>query len=430
MGETELVNPEVIHHKGKPIREARNDNVYRYNAEIGNRYRVAGPKTAEFQAMLKYEADRREHGVFRQYYQTHYYINYTNRPIVVVDRAGLPVPVLPDLRKHQFGSPGMVIRKELVFDDDQTAQRAFNELVRFKSIQCSELNKLKALLLENRCTIDGKVIWMEYFLPEHDIDSTPLGIYHIKTDTLIYRQDLGYPISHPFSGQNVGTNFKSGEIYADASKDAQVSVRYVNHHEDAKPLYIQVMNQTLVLYPQAYQQSKLVSRCGKDGTMSKDDAVQLDTYIEMYLPHARDGLEVEYFRCIRVSVEDAKLFYGVCDTAVEAAEATQIREQKIKLLKEQLDDTNRTNKRQAEEHARDLSKEKGKYDILERKYQELQIDHDRLKKDKSDKLESIKNQRDEKLQSAKATSEYVKLGFGLLAGVLSITPLLIKTFGD
>lgn len=418
LGEFDMVHPQSEDVAYRTVCERDNSLRDGYHYQLT---RFLSATTPLIRMNLPYDNDRRHIHLLRQHMSRLIYHNYTSRPIVVVGRTGLPAVILPEPRASGLDKPCFLIRKELTFDDELTLQNSLSELNRYKNIHCPELMRIKPLLARESGYHFGKIISVEYVIPEEEVDQSEMGVYHIKSDTLLYRQDAqALPPSHPYCGQFVSPSFKTSDIYPDSVKDLQFAVKYINNSQLAKPLFVSVLGKVFTIRPQIYQPSKLVARCLKDGSVSSSDINESTEYVELFYPKAtRDGEGVEYYRCVRLSIDDAKLYYGFHESAEDAAQSTHLIEAKIRKLNDKYEQL-------VLEKQRMQTELNTKSDILERKYQELQIDHDKLKKSNAEKVEKIKTDRETQMHEQRMSNEHFKAYTGIISGLLGMIPLFVK----
>lgn len=347
------------------------------------------------------------------------YFNYTHKPILLIDRMGFPVVLQPENQHVVDQKPCLVIRKELYFKNREVAESSYRVLSQLGALCGGELSKIKSMVNHNdNSNFFGRRLNVIYSITQAEIDDANGHLYHQPTDMLISGNSLSETILHPCSSEYVVPVRPYLPLYPQTSEDLCLSYRYVTHQTDATPKYLRVGGRIFKLRPQMKSPAKLVETVSKDKTQI---LIESDEYIEMLYPSRVESEQASAnsYRCVRLSIGDAKHKFGLYDTRDEAMSPDLVTERADNKLKDKLDQLEKENKRLLQ----DAKNKKDEYEsLLLRKEQEI----DDAKKQNYQQQEEVKEKREEHNHTRKVSFEFVKFITGTIAALLAIIPLVIK----
>lgn len=419
LGELDVIDPELSFYSKIPHLH-ENDEARKYVERLASQraYVVSGFKNIELLPAL----DNRNVQYRRQYGSRITYHNYTNRELVFMDRTGIPVLVAPEIRKSGLDYPCVIIRKELHFENDVVATAAHEGIREMSPIHCPELKRVAPLLITERgLHTYGRKVALEYVVTEEEIDNDKQSVYHFKTDTLIYIKGLVDPPVHPHCAQYFAPISPQLPHYPKGERDTEVVMRYVSPDPNARPKYIRVANKTLAIHPELECPVKFIAVKSRDKKGNVEVPIEAAEYIEILYPTSADTGNPKSlgFRCTRVTVEEAKQYYGVFDTEAEAYQAGETYESRIRLAKERAD--------LAElEHKRAVNELKTKILNLEAELAFKGRQLDQIKLDGGAYAEKVKERRETAAHKQRMNMEYFKFGATITTTLLGLVPLIMK----
>ena len=353
----------------------------------------------------------------RQYGIRFSYHNYSNRDIIVVDRLNLPVTIEPETR-YREGPPVVIIRKELFFDTQEIAFKAYANVVTCNTLHGSEITKLLPHLGKSiQHTLFGRCISLEYIIPFSDIMDADGEVYHIPTDTLISILPIAQTSKHPASPEFVESKVKYPSTYPSTDGDVGIIFRYITDKPNAHYKYVRMGSKVFKLKPQLANPAKTVEVIVKD----KVELKEATEYIECLYPTKVDALrpDTKGYRCNRISLNDAKEKYGIFDT-IEEANAPVIAVEKMEQrLRDKIEQLEFDLKQQQREH-------KDKVRQMENDLKSKQADFDELKRANQEKLERQKILNEENSHQRKSSFEFFKFLLGTVASIIAMIPLILK----
>lgn len=362
--------------------------------------------------------DDRSININRQFGTRFSYHNYTKHTLLIVDRLNLPVTIASE-RRYYDGPVGLIIRKELYFDNADIAAQSYENVQRLGSLMGNELTKIMPFLSTNfRCNSYGRNISLEYFISEEDILNADGKLYHLPTDTVISFNNIDNTTKHPCSPEYNGPIGLYVENYPMGEEDVGMVFRYVSNDPTAIPKYIRVANKIFRIKPQLENPAKLTAVVTKD---KKVELIEATEYIECLYPTKVDALsgDTKGYRCNRITLSEAREKYGIFDTLEEATIPLLSVEKAEAKLRDRIE--------HLETDYKNLSREsKERISILELQIKRKEIENEELKKSNHAETENIKEKREEQSHKRKLNFEFVKFLTGFIAAVLAIVPLAMK----
>lgn len=264
------------------------------------------------------------------------YFNNTPVEISVIMRNGMVVdiPYSSDLYNDDF-----IIRKLYSFKSN-TIRQVYNSLKLLKDIDDGELILIKEQLSDAIMTqYDHVTVMIDYHITKQELDQCNGTVYHHATDMVI-TIDKENDAKHPYSSAfvNIGAFDKQYE-YTNLT-GLHVHVRYVNHSPRARGKYVKLLGQVYFLRPEKDGPAKHVHMRTKEKGLHVQT---FDDYIEVfYTGYSKEDAEkVRGLKSVRLTIEQAKLNWGIFDTYHEASEESdaeilhkkQIREMELQTEK-------------------------------------------------------------------------------------------------
>lgn len=417
MGEFDIVRNDIEFH-GDSIKNYlhRKDEALCTRIAEAKRHVVYGQCTTYMRAV----ADDRGANYNRPFSVKLSFHNYLGRDVFVMGRDGLPAAIPTEQFRHEHDRVCFIIRKELIFHDLELCKKAHAELASMGILNSSELKTIKSLLTRDTSPKFGRTIVSEYIIDEDEFDNTQQCVYHHKTDTLVYLKTDGINHRHPHSSEFIKPYDSDFAYFPKGANDMGVTLRYVSPDPNSAPKYVRVAGKTLVLFPEFDAPRKLIAVKQKNKEAATAQ-IESDEYIEIFYPAKSDSADASVvgFRCSRLTVEDAKMYHGVFDSAAEAESSADTYEARVRIMKERLD-------------FEQLDRKKGNVEY-ENKIEELEqqlLDKDRrieqLKNDRAAILEEARERRETNSHEQKMSVEHFKFTAIVVTTVLGMIPLLIK----
>lgn len=354
----------------------------------------------------------------RQYGTRTSYHNYSSHDILIIDRLNLPVTIVPD-NTYIDGPQKLIIRKELYFDSQEIATKAYQNVSAFNAVQGNELLKLIPHLGKQiQHTLFGRCISLEYIIMLSDIERADGELFHIPTDTLVSILDIKLTNKHPASPEYVSSKLHYPDCYPSTENDVGIIFRYITDDNNALAKYIRVGNKVFKLMPQFLNPAKLMEVLAKDKTTELKVASE---YIECFYPTKIDALRSETtgYRCNRISLQEAKEKYGIFDSIEEANAPLLIIEKAEQRLRDRIEQLELDQKHQQREHRDKLRQ-------AENDLRAKQAEFDELKKSKQAQTEKQKDVNEHASYQRKSHFEFFKFIIGSVAMLLSIIPVILK----
>ena len=344
--------------------------------------------------------------------------NYSNHDILIIDRINLPVTITPDANYIE-GPPRLIIRKELYFDTQEIATKAYQNVASFSTIHGNELTKiLPHLGKQIQHSLFGRCIALEYTVLFSEIVQADGELFHIPTDTLLSILPIQQTNKHPASPEYVNSKLQYPSTYPSTENDVGVIFRYISNCAKATPKYIRVGNKVFKILPQSFNPAKLMEVTLKDRSVVLEEASE---YIECLYPTKIDALRntTTGYRCNRLSLNEAKEKYGIFDSLEEANAPLLAIEKAEQRLRDKIEQLELDQKQLQREH-------RDKLRNLENEIKAKQSDYDDLKKSKQAQTEKQKDLNDQAAHQRKSHFEFFKFILGSITAVLAMIPILLK----
>jgi hypothetical protein len=378
----------------------------------------------------------------RQYSTRTCYFNYTDKPINIIERSGLPMVYLPESRKDSANRIGIVLRHEVFFDNSDAALRTlhgFSQMTPLQGESAIQTQIELSRLLRNEIrhmTSYGATISTEYFVSLAELETSAEGyLYHHATDVLLSLRSVADTPRHPASSEY--TEYLTRTLLSApplGRNDVTFILRYVTDDFHATPKYVQVAGKILVLKPEQGHPSKLTEVTLRD---KRTEAVEemCSEYIEVIYSAHVDSHDPNAtgMRIRRIGLDEARTTYGVFDSYQEIASQKDIFEAQLRRLKEKNDQLSlelQREKREAEEKVKLVQRTCD--DKLREKDLELsalQHELDQLKQHKELQLEQVREVREQQVHKQKVKFEFTKFLINIVTVVVGFLPALFKIFG-
>lgn len=349
--------------------------------------------------------------------------NYTTRPLLVMERVGIPIVIQPERRLSGHPEACVIIRVERHFDSDKTCRDVYDLINTTGAAHGAEIKAIQPLLIKNAGQYKfGRKIAIEYKLLESDLDNDNQTLYHHRTDLLLSFLIGDAGVVHPHSPQNVVSGQISHANYDMSDDNLRVIIRYFTNDPKATPLYIRVANKTFAIQPEASTCDRLVdvSRKEKNETTRYEEVSE---YVEIFYPTRCEikGADANGYRCSRVSLQQATDYYGIHATPEEAANAAVTSESKIRLLKEQVELLKN-------EQARKTQSLQTEIDELKIANGAVKRELDEARKENSVVVEELKLKREDQNHHQRMNLESFKFTATVATSLLAMIPLVIKLY--
>lgn len=391
-GDLDLVDVQVEHYCGDAaVHERQKINDY---CEKQSRK----PGTLDF----RFAFDDRKIDYQRQYGVRWSFHNYTNTDVIVIDRLGLPITLTPETRRYE-GPAGLIIRKEMYFDTLQVSLKAFKNVQSLGRLHGSELTKMMPELgREHRDYRYGRSLSLEYMILETDIREADGRLYHLPTDFVVSFLSAADTIRHPCSPEYVQMQENYISNHPTGQADLKMIFRYINMDPLATPLYLRIANKVFMLKPEHGEPAKLVAR--NVGKEKQTQEVELAEYVELLYPAKLDAVRpnVPGYRCTRVSVEDAKIRFGICDNLEDARNPLIVAER----IEQQHKDAMQA---QAAEAAKQLRQQQEKNAAQAEELRKHSLTIEELKRARDLEMEKLREKNEREAHRRKMVSENIKL---------------------
>lgn len=377
-----------------------------------------------------FELDDRRIDYQRQYGLRYSFHNYTNTDIVIVDRLGLPVTIKPE-RRTPAQRGVLIIRREMYFDNQDIAQRAYHNVQSLGSLQGADLSRIMPMLgLERPDHRFGRCLSLEYSITEEDIRKSDGRLYHLPTDMVVSFLTAADTIRHPcspeYTQQQMQNDAKPPQYAPNhpvGALDVRVAFRYVCPDSKASAKYLRIGAHVFMLHPEKDEPAKLVlAQQGKEKT---EVPVEISEYVEMIYPAYMDATRegVKGYRIHRVSMDQARQMLDIYDTLDDARNPIMAGEREKRQHKEEL----------ATQAAKFLDKERSfQIEIStlndDRRRDKLTIDE--LRRARDVEIERLRAQNEEQQHKRKMSTESIKLIAGLAAACATVAGVYLKIKSD
>ena len=358
------------------------------------------------------------------------YYNYTEGPIVVYERSGIPMLLNPDTRRSGYGEPCVVIRKEILFDDKEVAERTLKAIRSLGDIASADMRQVRNhLAAELRLIgIYGYRLELEYAITARDLQKNGGAVYHHKTDVVVSILDLRETPKHPGSSEVVNLGALRS-IVPNLEDDVNVVVRYIDQDPHARPLYLCVAGKVLELIPQQAYPTKLLEVASKNKRPDATD-VEAGAYVEFIHTAKVDGGARGEIVYSRVSVDEAKASYGLFESRGDAINSKASMEATIRQQKQIIDGQEAAFKdRLADAQRVQRDQLLALQDKLREREQQLEakaVEIQDMRRNRAAEAEEIKERREGQVHKQKMTFETVKFVISIATLLLGMIPLILK----
>lgn len=429
---------DVVDHSVHHYRQRFNDDE-RYQEERMKGSYIVNTVPPSWNSHVK---DSRHVYLERQYSVRTCYYNYTDRPINIVERSGIPMPYLPDPRKDVESRIGVVIRREVFFDGVAEVQRSLHGFSQMQPLKSDEAMKAQAYITRllrpqfRNMTKYGMNLVTEYFIPLSDLQGEAAGcLYHHATDVLISLMSMENTPRHPASSEYIEFHTRTLlQAPEQGQNDVIFIMRYVSDDPQALPKYVQVAGKVLTLRPERNHPSKLTQVQSRDKRSETIDELASE-YIEVIYSASVDTNDpaTTGMRIRRIGLDDAKANYGVFDSYQDIAVEKHVFESQLRKLKDKSDQLSldlQREKREADEKLR-LAQRAADDKLREKdlKITELEYTISELKRQESVRLELVSAAREQVIHKQKVKFEFGRFLMNVFTVVIGILPALFKLFG-
>lgn len=359
----------------------------------------------------------------RQYGLRFSFHNYTNADIMIVDRLGLPVTIKPEKRKRDApasAAPALLIRREMYFDSQEVSFQTYANIQTLGKLHGAELTRMMPELGRHVPNgLYGRSVSLEYEITESEIRAGDGRLYHLPTDMVISYQSAAQTLRHPCSPEYFPQQDPHIPNYPMGERDVHVSFRYINANPKAPAKYVRLANHVFALQPEWNEPARILTKPGIKDKPGVEE--EMGEYIEMIYEARMDAIRdtAKGWRCLRLTLEEARTSYEIYDTADEARNPHIVAERK------------------EQKHRDDIAKLETKHsDILhshlitianqeaQLRRREAQIDD--LRRARDLELERIKEQNERASHTRRISSENIKLLTGVATAAVTIYGLWLK----
>jgi hypothetical protein len=378
--------------------------------------------------------------------------NFTRYNVYSVDRNGIKTMDVPHIAPHPYMKNEhqncVVVRQEYFYETARAAKESLKLMKATPNMKGIVANKLAIKLEEsqNTCSL-GCCVMIDYAIHETKLLDL-VTLYHANTDRVISITDAPDKLVHPCSPDYVPAPLLNGPI---GDTDMFSTFRYVSRDPLAQTLYVRVAGQVLKLRPSGAS-GELVF---PDNINENGEVPYYDEYIlvnmqlsnlqtaKLAAPGTSSPIDVPY-RPYVIPVGDGMEKFGIFRTEADASKEFadySLKERKseetILQLRADLSRSKRENIDLVRENAEATRKLEDKVSELKDDIRRMTIRHndeivrkdevaDELRKSNHKEIEELKEKREQSSHKSKTFHDYVKIFFGIVAGVLSLLPLYFK----
>lgn len=265
-----------------------------------------------------------------------YYMNYSGRPVTIINRNGLTVTIKD---KVSMTTRDIIIRKIITFNNYSlvSAIAAIQINTDVDDVELLEIRK--ALSGLDKPDIRKASVTIDYRITSDEMKSYGNTIYHYQSDLLLSYNSNNTQADHPHCARYLNINAFGHEHDYQDQKEFNFKMRYVSHERNAQPLYVNVLGKIHLIKPQKngpVRTIRLKDSSGKYYTKSFTDYVQV-FYNSGSDPDIIDPHGVTH---VKYTVEEAKLKFGLYDTYSEALNSKSsdvVRKEELVKLSHQLE---------------------------------------------------------------------------------------------
>ena len=265
-----------------------------------------------------------------------YYLNYSAKPVTIINRNGLAVTVN---EKVSMATRDIIIRKIIKFDN-YSLKSAISAVQMNTDIEDVELIEIKkAFMCLDNPNIRKASILIDYRVTAEELMHRGNTIYHYQTDLLLTYNGNTVHADHPYCARflNIGSFGVTSEY--PVQKEFNFKIRYINHERNAQPLYLNILGKIHLIKPQ--RDAPVRNIRVKDSSGKYVDKA-FNSYIQVFYnsdsdPDIINPLGLTH---VKYSLEDARLKFGLYDTYAEATNSKSsdaIRKEELVKLSHQLE---------------------------------------------------------------------------------------------
>lgn len=253
------------------------------------------------------------------------YFNFLPQSVYVRDRVGLCVKISPTVGTTHHG---FTIRRVMRFAG-HSLDKLLTDLSNEHSVSNEELHGVRQVIykeLNGSTTFHAKragefFVSIDYQFDAQEFERLGESFYHFQSDKIVSIKEGAEALAHPYSFKHVNVGaFGHTEFYSD-QRELNFKIRYVNHAQNAPPLYINCLGQVYKLMPQkdAPLQSFRVVKKDTQGALQDCKFVQRNYVQVFYSKHLVDGSTQKGVGVQTFEIEDAKKVLGLFSTPEQAA---------------------------------------------------------------------------------------------------------------
>lgn len=243
-----------------------------------------------------------------------YYMNYSARPVTIINRNGLTVTVKD---KVSIATRDIIIRKVISFNNFslKSAIAAIQSNTDIEDVELVEIRKAFSTL--DHPDIRKASVMIDYRVTADELRSYGNTIYHYQTDLLLTYSNNTAHADHPHCARYLNINaFGHTHNYPD-QKEFNFKIRYVSHERNAQPLYTYVLGKVHLIKPQ--RDAPVRSIRVKDAN-GKYYTKTFDNYIQVFYNSTSDPelINPSGLTQVKYTLEEAKLKFGLYESYTEA----------------------------------------------------------------------------------------------------------------
>lgn len=315
-----------------------------------------------------------------------YYLNYSHKPITIINRNGLAVTIK---EKTSLATRDIIIRKILTFNNYslKSAISAIQATTEIDDIELLEIRKAFTSL--DNPNIRVATVLIDYKINAEEMRKMGNTIYHYQTDLLITYNGNQTHADHPYCARflNIGSFGITNEY--PFQKELNFKIRYVNHDRNAQPLYMNILGKIHLIRPQ--KDSPVRNIRIKDSSGKYVDKT-FGNYIQLFYNSESDPdiINPSGLSHVKYCLDDAKLKFGLYDSyadAVNSKSTDSMRKEELLKLSHQLEVSKHNNalerleaetKLEAVKNENTLKKQELDKQAMELKAKQTQLDTELL----------------------------------------------------
>jgi len=315
-----------------------------------------------------------------------YYMNYSARPVTIINRNGLTVTVK---EKVSIATRDIIIRKVISFNNYslKSAIAAIQNNIDLDDAELVEIRK--SLSGIDHPDIRKASMMLDYRVTADDLRNHGNTIYHYQTDLLLtYNGNVGH-FDHPHCARFLNINaFGHTHCYGE-QRELNFKIRYVTHVRNAQPLYTNILGKIHLIKPQRDAPVRCIRVKDASG---KYHTKTFDSYVQLFYNSTSDPeiINPTGLTHVKYTLEEARLKFGLYDSYAEAVNSKSSdftrKEELVKLshqlekLKHQqaLDKIDAESKLEAMRNENNITKQELDKEALRVKAKQTQLDTEML----------------------------------------------------